>query len=79
VRHGTNEPAYELVRPLVGSAPATLLDEAQQAVLDHRGGPLLVLAGPGTGKTTTLVEAIVDRVENRGAAADSVLALTFSR
>ena len=43
------------------------------------GGPLLVLAGPGTGKTTTLVEAIVDRVENRGASPDSVLALTFSR
>ena len=38
-----------------------------------------MLAGPGTGKTTTLVEAIVDRIENRGAAPDSVLALTFSR
>jgi len=48
-------------------------------VVDHPGGPLLVLAGPGTGKTTTLVEAIVDRIENRGAAPDSVLALTFSR
>ena len=55
------------------------LDEAQQAVVDHPGGPLLVLAGPGTGKTTTLVEAVVDRVERRGATPDSVLALTFSR
>ena len=27
------------------------------------GGPLLVLAGPGTGKTTTLVETAVARVE----------------
>ena len=34
-------------------------------VVDHAGGPLLVLAGPGTGKTTTLVEAIVDRIEHR--------------
>ncbi len=42
-------------------------------------GPLLVLAGPGTGKTTTLVEAIVDRIDNRGARPDQVLALTFSR
>ena len=41
------------------------LDEQQQAVVDHDGGPLLVLAGPGTGKTTTLVEAIVDRIEDR--------------
>ena len=48
-------------------------------MVDHPGGPLLVLAGPGTGKTTTLVEAIVDRIEHRGAAPDSVLALTFSR
>ena len=55
------------------------LDEHQQRVVDHEGGPLLVLAGPGTGKTTTLVEAIVDRIEQRGASPDSVLALTFSR
>ncbi len=47
--------------------------------MDHEGGPVLVLAGPGTGKTTTLVEAIVDRIENRGASPESVLALTFSR
>ena len=38
-----------------------------------------MLAGPGTGKTTTLVEAIVDRIEHRGARPDEVLALTFSR
>ena len=44
-----------------------------------RAGPLLVLAGPGTGKTTTLVEAVVDRIERRGASPDQVLALTFSR
>ena len=52
------------------------LDEHQQRVVDHPGGPLLVLAGPGTGKTTTLVEAIVDRAQHGGGA---VLALTFSR
>jgi superfamily I DNA/RNA helicase/RecB family exonuclease len=37
-----------------------------------------VLAGPGTGKTTTLVEAVVRRVE-RGADPDQILVLTFSR
>ena len=47
--------------------PSPALDEHQQRVVDHPGGPLLVLAGPGTGKTTTLVEAIVDRIEHRGA------------
>ena len=52
---------------------------AQQAVVDHSGGPLLVLAGPGTGKTTTLVESVVERIERRGVAPDRILVLTFSR
>ncbi|HVE62245.1 MAG TPA: ATP-dependent DNA helicase [Mycobacteriales bacterium] len=55
------------------------LDEEQRAVVEHRGGPLLVLAGPGTGKTTTLVEAVVDRVERDGVDPDRLLVLTFSR
>ena len=55
------------------------LDADQRAVVDHRGGPLLVLAGPGTGKTTTLVEAVAERIEWRGARPERVLALTFSR
>ena len=69
---------YRLVRP-DAPAPAPALDDHQQRVVDHPGGPLLVLAGPGTGKTTTLVEAIVDRIEHRGADPGAVLALTFSR
>ncbi|MFB9311722.1 ATP-dependent helicase [Nocardioides plantarum] len=70
--------SYRLVRehPAV---EVPLLDEQQQAVVDHRDGPLLVLAGPGTGKTTTLVEAIVDRIDGGHASPDGVLALTFSR
>ena len=78
-RTGDPATAYTLVRTQADALSAPVLDESQQAVVDHPGGPLLVLAGPGTGKTTTLVEAIVDRVENRGASPDSVLALTFSR
>ncbi len=69
---------YRLVRPGAHTTEPEL-DDFQRAVVDHESGPLLVLAGPGTGKTTTLVEAIVDRIENRGAPPDSVLALTFSR
>ncbi|GAB3199481.1 ATP-dependent DNA helicase [Nocardioides hungaricus] len=72
---------YRLVRPHVATVVPELdeLDEHQRRVVDHPGGPLLVLAGPGTGKTTTLVEAIVDRIDRRGARPDEVLALTFSR
>ncbi|MFI6788491.1 ATP-dependent helicase [Nonomuraea sp. NPDC050383] len=56
-----------------------MLDEYQRAVVAHGSGPLLVLAGPGTGKTTTIVESVVDRIERRGADPERVLILTFSR
>nr|WP_055508501.1 ATP-dependent DNA helicase [Nonomuraea pusilla] len=56
-----------------------MLDEHQRAVVAHPGGPLLVLAGPGTGKTTTIVESVVDRIERRGVDPERVLILTFSR
>ena len=56
-----------------------MLDPAQRRVVEHPGGPLLVLAGPGTGKTTTLVEAVAHRVEQRGLAPEQLLVLTFSR
>jgi superfamily I DNA/RNA helicase/RecB family exonuclease len=71
--------AYRLVRPPArGSGAGPVLEPGQQAVVDHRGGPLLVLAGPGSGKTTTLVEAAVRRVAD-GADPESLLLLTFSR
>ncbi|WP_405744359.1 ATP-dependent helicase [Streptomyces sp. NBC_01525] len=54
------------------------LDAAQRAVVQHRDGPLLVLAGPGTGKTTTLVESVAARVR-RGTDPERILVLTFSR
>ncbi|MCW2819182.1 MAG: ATP-dependent helicase [Marmoricola sp.] len=78
----TLEPGYRLVRPSAvsgGRRDAPELDEFQRAVVAHASGPQLVLAGPGTGKTTTMVEAIADRVEVRGADPASILALTFSR
>ncbi|KOV71774.1 helicase UvrD [Streptomyces sp. NRRL WC-3618] len=54
------------------------MDAAQRAVVDHARGPLLVLAGPGTGKTTTLVESVAARIA-RGADPERILVLTFSR
>lgn len=55
-----------------------MLDAAQRPVVDHDRGPLLVLAGPGTGKTTTLVESVAARVA-RGGDPERMLVLTFSR
>ncbi|HSV68151.1 MAG TPA: ATP-dependent DNA helicase [Mycobacteriales bacterium] len=69
---------YRLVRARARPHRPPVLDPAQQAVLAHPGGPLLVLAGPGTGKTTTLVETVVARIE-AGVDPEHVLVLTFSR
>ncbi|WP_278256467.1 UvrD-helicase domain-containing protein [Nocardioides convexus] len=76
---GSSTQARYVLRAGPPPGPAPELDEQQRRVVDHPGGPLLVLAGPGTGKTTTLVEAVVERIERRGARPDQVLALTFSR
>lgn len=62
-----------------GDADATFpeLDPSQRAAADHTGGPLLLEAGPGTGKTLTLVARIIHLIES-GADPASILALTFS-
>jgi superfamily I DNA/RNA helicase/RecB family exonuclease len=71
--------SFRLVRPERPAPVAPLLDAEQRQIVDHPGGLLRVLAGPGTGKTTTLVESVVNRVEHRGVPIESVLLLTFSR
>lgn len=60
------------------AAPVDLTDE-QRRVTGNTAGRLKVLAGPGTGKTTTLVEAVAERVQLRGVPAEQILVLTFSR
>jgi superfamily I DNA/RNA helicase/RecB family exonuclease len=75
---GRRTSSYTLVRGAPAVAAAPVLDADQQRVVDHGAGPLLVLAGPGTGKTTTIVEAVVSRIE-RGLDPEQVLVLTFAR
>jgi DNA helicase-2/ATP-dependent DNA helicase PcrA len=60
----------------VPSAPADLTD-AQREAVTHRGGPLLIVAGAGTGKTRTLVARFSWLVE-QGTPPERILALTFS-
>ncbi|WP_374629219.1 ATP-dependent helicase [Frankia sp. AgPm24] len=69
---------HRLVAAPVPVATPLQLDGSQRQVVEHPGGPLLVLAGPGTGKTATLVEAVAARVA-AGADPQSILVLTFSR
>src|SRR5215210_3996199 len=53
------------------------LNRAQRAAVTHPGGPLVIVAGAGTGKTRVLTRRLAWLVEE-GVLADEVLALTFS-
>ncbi|WP_425559021.1 ATP-dependent helicase [Cryptosporangium minutisporangium] len=55
------------------------LDPEQRAAAGAADGPLLVVAGPGTGKTRTLTHRVAYLVAERGVPAESCLAITFTR
>lgn len=74
--------AQALLVPEVEAAPASphkspALDDSQKAAAEAEGGPYLIEAGPGTGKTRTLI-ARIDWLLERGTDPASILALTFS-
>ncbi|MBW1911907.1 MAG: UvrD-helicase domain-containing protein [Deltaproteobacteria bacterium] len=54
------------------------LNRDQREAVTHKGGHLLIVAGPGTGKTTTLSHRIAHAVHAKFAAPDQILALTFT-
>ena len=55
------------------------LDAAQTAAVRHTGGPAFLMAGPGTGKTRTLVERARTLAESGAIWIHDCLFLTFSR
>ncbi|MDI6817828.1 MAG: UvrD-helicase domain-containing protein [Methanothermobacter thermautotrophicus] len=55
-----------------------LTDEQRRAV-EHFTGPLLVVAGPGAGKTRIIVERVAHLMDERGAEPSSIVVITFTR
>ncbi len=54
------------------------LNTEQLQAVTHRGGPLLIVAGAGTGKTTVITRRIAWLINQKLASADEILALTFT-
>ncbi|HKS38080.1 MAG TPA: UvrD-helicase domain-containing protein, partial [Verrucomicrobiae bacterium] len=54
------------------------LDHDQRAAAEIVDGPLMIIAGPGTGKTRTLTHRIAHLITNRHIPAEQVLAITFT-
>lgn len=55
------------------------LDEQQQAAVRHGKGAACIIAGAGTGKTTTLVNRIVYLIQKEHIPANQILVTTFTR
>ena len=54
------------------------LNDAQKEAVEYLDGPLLVLAGPGTGKTQLLSEKVAYILQKTDASAENILCLTFT-
>lgn len=54
------------------------LNEAQKKAIEHEGGPLLIIAGAGTGKTTVITERIKHLIATEKASPQEIVALTFT-
>lgn len=61
-----------------GGADAFRTNEDQEKAATWMGSPVLVEAGPGTGKTRTLVRRVIHLVRERSVKPEDVLVLTFS-
>lgn len=70
-----------LIEPTPVDTTSKLLigtNDAQQAAITHTTGPLLVVAGAGTGKTSVLTKRIAWLIEQQHAKPNEILALTFT-
>jgi DNA helicase-2/ATP-dependent DNA helicase PcrA len=54
------------------------VNPSQKEAIEHLDGPLLIIAGPGSGKTYTLVERIVYLIIHKGVTPESLFVVTFT-
>ena len=72
----TNQSKYK--KPKSSTIDYSQLNKAQLQAVQTIDGPLLIIAGPGTGKTTLLSYRIANILQKTDVPADAILALTFT-
>jgi DNA helicase-2/ATP-dependent DNA helicase PcrA len=66
------------VNPIAAAVARVQPDDRQREAIEHIHGPMLVLAGAGTGKTTVLTQRIAHLVAQGHASPGEILALTYT-
>lgn len=56
-----------------------IFNKEQEEAITHKGGPLMVLAGPGSGKTLVITYRVKWLIENAGVHPSNILVITFTR
>lgn len=54
-------------------------NEAQKQAIRHKDGPMMVLAGPGSGKTTVITNRTKTLIEEYGVKPERILVITFTK
>lgn len=72
-------PAENKIQPETTKAKNYGLDEYQQAAVENTNNQLLIVAGPGSGKTTVLTRRIAYLIKELNVPAPNCLAITFTR
>jgi DNA helicase II / ATP-dependent DNA helicase PcrA len=67
-----------IVVEIIKTMPKYKLNPAQKQAIEHTKGPLLIVAGAGTGKTTVITKKISYLIEKNFAKPEEILALTFT-